>query len=57
MRFRRAFLAYGKVSAATPDELRKMIVDGKAHMPKFGAKLSAEEIETLVQQIRSFPTK
>ena len=50
-------LASEKVSGATPDELSKIISDGKGRMPKYGAKLSAGEIDTLVRQIKSLPKK
>jgi mono/diheme cytochrome c family protein len=38
--------------AASPDDLRNIISNGKGHMPKYGGKLSSEEIDTLVQQIK-----
>jgi mono/diheme cytochrome c family protein len=44
-------LVSGKAGAMSTDDLRKFITDGKGHMPKFAGKLTAEEIETLVQQI------
>ena len=35
------------------DDLRKMITDGKGHMPKFAGKLTGDEIDLLVQQIQA----
>ena len=46
-----------KVAAAAPDELRTIIANGKGHMPKFASKLTAEETDTLVQQIRAVNKK
>jgi mono/diheme cytochrome c family protein len=46
-----------KVNEATPDELRNIVTNGKGHMPKFGSKLSPEEIDTLVQQIKAMNVK
>jgi mono/diheme cytochrome c family protein len=42
-----------KVAAATPDDLTSMINNGKGRMPKYSNKLKPEEIDTLVQQIKS----
>ena len=44
-------LLSAKAATASADDLRKIITDGKGHMPKYGGKLSAEEIATLVKQI------
>jgi len=38
--------------AASTDDVRNIISSGKGHMPKYGGKLSSEEIDTLVQQIK-----
>ena len=46
-------LVSGKATALSPDELRSIITKGKHHMPKFEGKLSAGEIDRLVDQIRS----
>ena len=46
-----------KVAAASPDDLRNIIVNGKGHMPKFTGKLSADEIDMLVKQIQSLNKK
>ena len=40
-----------KTAAASPDDLRNIIANGKGRMPKFAGKLSPEEIDTLVKQI------
>jgi len=42
-----------KAAAASDDDLRNIITNGKGHMPKFTGKLTAEEIDTLVKQIRA----
>jgi mono/diheme cytochrome c family protein len=42
-----------KPAAASTDDLRHIIANGKGHMPKFAGKLTAEEIDTLVQQIKT----
>jgi len=41
-----------KTAATSLDDLRKIIGNGKGRMPKFASKLTPEEIDTLVQQIR-----
>ena len=41
-----------KAAATSTDELRSIITNGKHHMPKFAGKLTAEEIDTLVGQIK-----
>ena len=46
-----------KVAAASADDLRNMIANGKGHMPKFAGKLTPEEIDTLVQQIEGMNKK
>lgn len=46
-----------KAAAASVDELRNFISDGKGHMPKFTGKLTSEEIDTLVQQIKALGKK
>lgn len=50
-------LAFGKAASASAEDLRKIITDGKGHMPKYGGKLSAEEIDTLVKQIEALNKK
>ena len=56
-RFAGPSLASDKTKAASEDELREMITNGKGRMPKFGGKLTPEEINTLVSQIRAMNTK
>jgi mono/diheme cytochrome c family protein len=46
-----------KVGATSAEELRTVISNGKGHMPKYAGKLSAEEIDTLVQQIKTLSKK
>jgi len=46
-----------KVGAASADDLRNIITNGKSRMPKYGAKLSASEIDKLVEQIRTSAKK
>jgi mono/diheme cytochrome c family protein len=42
-----------KTMSASADELRDIITNGKHHMPKFAGKLTPEEINTLVDQIKT----
>jgi mono/diheme cytochrome c family protein len=42
-----------KTTSASADELRDIITNGKHHMPKFAGKLTPEEIDSLVQQIKA----
>jgi mono/diheme cytochrome c family protein len=35
------------------DDLRSLITNGKGHMPKFTGKLTADEIDQLVQQMQA----
>jgi len=46
-------LVSDKVIATSADELRTIITNGKHHMPKYSGKLTPEEIDTLVQQIKA----
>jgi mono/diheme cytochrome c family protein len=46
-------LASPAVAAASGDDLRNIISQGKGHMPKFAGKLTAEEIDQLVEQIKA----
>ena len=46
-----------KVKAASDDELINIIANGKGRMPKYAGKLSAEEISTLVQEIKALNQK
>jgi mono/diheme cytochrome c family protein len=46
-------LISGKTAATSEDELRDIITNGKHRMPKFAGKLTPEEIDALVQQIKA----
>ena len=46
-------LISAKTAAASADDFRNMIANGKGHMPKFAGKLTPEEIDTLVKQIQA----
>jgi mono/diheme cytochrome c family protein len=46
-----------KVAAASSDDLRNIISNGKGHMPKFAGKITAEEIDQLVTQIKALGNK
>lgn len=46
-----------KVVGASDADLRNLITNGKGRMPKFTGKLSSEEIDALVQQIRALNKK
>jgi mono/diheme cytochrome c family protein len=50
-------LASEKIKAASSDDLRTIISNGKHRMPKYAGKLTAEEINTLVEQIKSLNGK
>jgi len=51
--FRGPTLVSEKIANRSPDDLRQIITNGKGHMPKYGKKLTPDEIDTLVQQIRA----
>ena len=46
-------LISGKITALSADNIRNIITKGKHHMPKFEGKLSAADIDALVDQIRA----
>jgi mono/diheme cytochrome c family protein len=46
-----------KVAATSTDDLRGFILNGRGRMPKYGGKLTSEEIDTLVQQIKALNKK
>jgi mono/diheme cytochrome c family protein len=46
-----------KTAAASADDLRNIITNGKGRMPKYTGKLTPAEIETLVQQIKGASKK
>ena len=50
-------LVSDKATAASPDDLRNVITDGKGHMPKFAGKLTSAEINTMVEQIKASSKK
>ena len=50
-------LISAKTAAASADDLRNLVANGKGHMPKFAGKLTAEEIENLVTQIQTLNKK
>jgi cytochrome c551 len=56
-RLRGPSLISAKVAAASEDELRNIITNGKGHMPKYKGKLTSDEIDTLVQQIKGLNKK
>ena len=50
-------LAAEKIGATSAEDLRTIISNGKGHMPKYAGKLSGEEIDALVQQIKALSKK
>jgi mono/diheme cytochrome c family protein len=46
-----------KSAAASVEDLRNIIANGKGRMPKYTGKLTSEEIDSLVQQIRALNGK
>jgi len=56
-RFGGPSLVYIKVSAASDDDLRNVITNGKGHMPKYEGKLTPEEIDALVGEIKALNRK
>ena len=42
-----------KTTSTSADDLRDIITNGKHHMPKFAGKLTPEEINALVHQIKA----
>ncbi len=46
-----------KTASASAEDLRSIITNGKGHMPKYSGKLTPEEIDTLVQQIKTLGKK
>jgi mono/diheme cytochrome c family protein len=50
-------LTSGKATTASAEDLRNIISNGKDHMPRYSGKLTSEEIDTLVQQIKSLNKK
>lgn len=50
-------LVTDKTTTTSGDDLRNIINNGKGRMPKYAAKLTPQEIDTLVQQIKSSSKK
>ena len=46
-----------KTITASTDYLRNILTNGKGRMPKYAGKLTLEEIDTLVQQIKALNSK
>jgi mono/diheme cytochrome c family protein len=46
-----------KSAAASVEDLHNIIANGKGSMPKYAGKLTSEEIDNLVQQIRAMNGK
>jgi mono/diheme cytochrome c family protein len=46
-----------KSAAASIEDSRNIIANGKGRMPKYAGKLTSEEIDSLVQQIRALNGK
>ena len=46
-----------KAAAMSGDDMRTMITNGKGRMPKFAGKLKPEEIDRLVNEIRTVNQK
>ena len=44
-------------AAASVEDLRNIIANGKGRMPKYAGKLTSEEIDNLVQQMRALNGK
>jgi mono/diheme cytochrome c family protein len=42
-----------KAAGAPVDDLRNIITNGKGHMPKYAGKLTADEIDALVLEIKA----
>jgi len=56
-RFGGPSLASAKVASASDDDLRDVIANGKGHMPQYVGKLTPDEIDALVHEIRGLNTK
>jgi cytochrome c5 len=50
-------LVSDSATSMSSGDLKNIITNGKGHMPKYSGKLSAEEIDTLVQQVKSSAKK
>lgn len=56
-RFRGPSLISAKMASASDDELRNIIANGKGHMPKHAGKLTPDEIDALVGEIKALNRK
>ena len=46
-----------KATGTSADDLRSVITNGKGHMPKYSGKLAADQIDTLIEQIKASAPK
>jgi mono/diheme cytochrome c family protein len=46
-----------KTAATSTADLRNIITNGKGRMPNYASKLTSEEIDTLIQQIKTLSKK
>jgi mono/diheme cytochrome c family protein len=46
-----------ETAAMSADDLHNIIANGKGRMPKYASKLTSEEIDTLVQQVKALNRK
>jgi mono/diheme cytochrome c family protein len=46
-----------KVASASAEDLRNIITNGKGRMPKYNGKLSTEEINRLILELKAPPTQ
>ena len=56
-RFGGPSLASDKIGTESMGNLHDIITNGKGHMPKYAGKLTSEEIDAMVQQIKSLNKK
>ena len=56
-RFGGPSLISAKVVSASDDDLHNIIANGKGHMPKYAGKLTPEEIDALVSEVKSLNAK
>ena len=50
-------LVSDRVASAPPEDLSNIITNGKGNMPRFGDKISAIDIDAIVQQIKAANAK
>jgi mono/diheme cytochrome c family protein len=46
-------LVSGKIAGTSTADLRNIVTSGKGRMPKYASKLTSEQIDMLVQQIKT----